>query len=568
VILGRPTPPGHIALLHGSGEVAEALARGLRGAGHRVTCFGPGSRVAQSVIEATPDLLVGSAKALDPPLATVIRAVRQALGEDLPVLVLLDDEGSARGGLIPADDIVREPVDGGELDLRAGTLLRAQAERRVLKRKVQEMLGLYKVSWGVSLAGGAEALSGHFARQSAELLGAQKGLVLTFDRERRQMVAQPPGFGLPQERVAALRYAVDGEARSRWNFRTNGPLISNNAQADTRLLPELVAELGMRSLVVAPLTRGPIILGLLLVANRSTGAPFTEDDLNLLIAVAGLASVAVENLRLHDEIKRANALLQEYDRLKSEFVATVAHDFRKPLMAIRGFAELLLEEPDLPLDARTEFMRTVISESEGLAALADDTLLITRIETGEFSYRWREVDLGPFILECVPLGLSDHSVLMDIPPSFPTIVADTDRLRQVINNLTSNAVKYSPNGGSIIVRARERGTHHVVVEVIDHGLGIPQDQVDKLFRKFQRVRTEEHLAIQGTGLGLYICRLIVEGHAGQIWVESELGKGSTFGLVLPKDARAATRQRRPPAAAELASPRAEVVARVRTREQG
>jgi hypothetical protein len=86
------------------------------------------------------------------------------------------------------------------------------------------------------------------------------------------------------------------------------------------------------------------------------------------------------------------------------------------------------------------------------------------------------------------------------------------------------------------VRCRERGHDHIVVEVIDHGLGIPPEQVGKLFQKFERVRTNEHLAVSGTGLGLYICRLIVEGHGGQIWVESELGKGSTFGLSLPRDA--------------------------------
>jgi signal transduction histidine kinase len=121
-------------------------------------------------------------------------------------------------------------------------------------------------------------------------------------------------------------------------------------------------------------------------------------------------------------------------------------------------------------------------------------------------------------------------------------VADAERLRQVLNNLTSNAVKYSPEGGSILVRCRQRGHEHVVIEVIDHGLGIPEDQIGRLFQKFARVRTEAHMAVQGTGLGLYICRLIVEAMGGQIWVESELGKGSAFGFVLPIDCRQAARK--------------------------
>ena len=110
----------------------------------------------------------------------------------------------------------------------------------------------------------------------------------------------------------------------------------------------------------------------------------------------------------------------------------------------------------------------------------------------------------------------------------------------MLTNLVTNAVKYSPAGGSIIVRVRERGTQHIVIEVVDHGLGIPPEQVGRLFQKFARVRSEDHMKVSGTGLGLYICRLIVEGHGGQIWVESEVGKGSTFGLALPVDARIAT----------------------------
>jgi signal transduction histidine kinase/CheY-like chemotaxis protein len=533
-------PLGHVAVVHEESERAEALARILRAAGHRVTPVVPGRRIVQSIVDCAPDLLVCSESLHDPSIYAIARGVREALGPDVRILVLY---GSNLKDAPPeADDVLRaEPLEAAELVIRAARLVRDQAEQRTLQKKSGELLGLYKMSWSFSLAGGAAALYAHLSRHSAEMLKAERGLVALYDGERRQMVGQAPGFGIAPEQVARVRYSVDGEASSRWNFRKNGPLLSNKARADTRLLPDLVGELNLQSLMVAPITRGPTILGLLMVADRIGRTPFGEEDLSLLLALAGQATIAVENLRLHEEIKKANELLQEYDRLKSEFVGIVAHDFRRPLMAIRGFAELVLEEQDLPVETRQEFMRTVINETEHLALLANDTLLITQIETGQFSFNFREMDLGPFILEAVPFGLSDHSVLMDVPQGFPKIWADPDRLRQVFTNLVSNAVKYSPAGGSIVVRCRERGAKHVVIEVVDHGLGIPPEQIGKLFQKFARVRTDDHMKVSGTGLGLYICRLIVEGHGGQIWVESELGRGSTFGMVLPLDARAAAR---------------------------
>ncbi len=534
MILGRRQGVGHVAIMHPDRERAELIARSLRSAGHRVSILERSRRLVQNIVEQTPDLLLASLGWSDPPVGALVRAVRQALGDDLGVLVLVAP--SDPDSLVEADEMIREPLDPGELDLRVSNILRAQADKRQLQRKVQELLQLYKATWAFSLAGGPKKLFGHLARQSAEIVKAQKGLVLLFDNERRQIVAQNEAFGLSREQVEAARYSVEGEASSRWNFRRNGPLLSNNAQADTRLIPEIAKNLDLHQVLMVPLTRGRKIDGLLLAADRPGKAAFTDDDLNLLLAMAGEATVAVENLRLHEELKRANDLLKEYDRMKSEFVAIVAHDFRKPLMAIRGFAELVLEEPTLPEESKQEFMRTVIAETDALAALANDTLLITQIETGQFQFRFSDIDLGPFILEAMPLGLSEHSVLLDIPPQFPPIVADSDRLRQVLTNLVNNAVKYSPSGGSINVRCRQRGSDHVVIEVIDHGLGIPQEQIGLLFQKFSRVRSDEHLRVQGTGLGLYICRLIVEGHGGQIWIESEVGKGSTFGLVLPRDA--------------------------------
>jgi signal transduction histidine kinase/DNA-binding NarL/FixJ family response regulator len=543
LIIGRASAPGHIVVCHERADRREAVARMLRDAHHRVTVVnGTGDAAIRAIAEAQPDLIVGSVSLKDPPLGTVVRAVRLALRINVPILVLV---GSELKGvlvvdnpdcLIDADDMIREPVDPAELALRISSLLGGRFESRRLQKRVRELMGLYRLSWAFSLAGGPETLFGELAHEAAGMFGAAKAALLLFDRDRRELAAQTPGFGLTPEQIARFRYEVDGECCARWHFRKNGPLLSNDVTQDRRLIPEIADLLGLRTLLAAPLLRGRRTHGLILVADRTDGTGFSDDDLTLMQSVAGQAAVAVENLLLHEEIKRANALLQEYDRRKSEFVGIVAHDFRRPLMAIRGFAELVLEEPDLPVETRREYMGTVIVETDQLARLADDTLLITRIETGELSYDWHEIELGPFILEAIPLGLAEHSVLTDIPRDLPPIFADPDRLRRVMTNLLSNAVKYSPEGGAILIRCRQR-KGDIVIEVRDHGLGIPKDQIASLFQKFQRVRAEAHLRIGGSGLGLYICRRIVEGHGGRIWVESEPGQGSTFAFSLPRDPR-------------------------------
>jgi signal transduction histidine kinase len=549
VILGRSGPPGRIALVHRDPARAEETARLLRPAGHRVQVVVEGPDVVRSIVEGVPDLLIGSGSLVNPPLASVVRGVRRSLGE-IPVVVLMD--GEPGDSLIEADEIVREPALPGELNLRVATLLRVHDEQRALRRQLRETEGLNRISWAFGLESGPEELHGQLSRQSAEMLDAEIALILTYNAARREMRGEQRAFGLTAAQVASVKYSVHPEPRSRWNFRTNGALVSNDADGDPRLVRRVVEALNLRSVAAVPLTQGPRVLGVLLVANRRHGRRFEDGDLQLLRRVAAEATVGVDNLRLHEELKTANALLQEYDRLKSEFVAVVAHDFRRPLMSIRGFAELILEEPDLPLETRQEYMHTVMAETDGLARLADDTLLITRIETGEFEFQWREVDLAPFILDCMPLGLSDHSLLAEVPPHLPSIVTDPDRLRQVLTNLVSNAVKYSPGGGSITVRCQPEPAGFVTIEVRDRGLGIPEDQIARLFQKFARVRGEAHMRVTGTGLGLYICRLIVEGMGGRVWAESTPGEGSTFAFSVPTDGRAARAARAQAEAAETA----------------
>lgn len=522
-----------VAVIHGSPERAEVLGRMLRMGGIQATTVSPVAGAGAALAAIEPSLVVGAPASVEEPapLEVLVTQARTLLGpgHELPYLAVIGREYE-----IPppaADDVIREPVDGRELVLRARGLLRARAERRLLNRKLEELQGLSRVTWGFSLAGGGEALFGFLARLSAELLRAEKSLLLLYDATRREMDPQPPGHGLSLEQIRTLRYPVD-DARRRWNFRTNGPLASADAADDPRLLPGMAEALGLRNLLAVPLTRGPLVMGLLAVADRP-GAAFRDDDIVLLQGVAAQASVAVENYRLHRELLAANLQLQEVDRLKSEFVAMVAHDFRSPLMAIRGYAELVLEDSDLGVDNRQEFMRTIISQTEDLARLASDTFLITQMEAGHFHHRWQDVELGPFVLDAVARMRTDHPVVLDVPPGVPTLTSDPDRLRQVLTNLVSNAMKYSPGGEAVTIRVRDQAPAHILIQVIDHGLGIPADQMGRLFHKFERVRTAAHERISGTGLGLYICRLIVEAHGGRLWADSEPDQGSTFSVLLP-----------------------------------
>ncbi len=237
-------PLGHVALVHEDPERAEDLARLLRTAGHRVTVVVPGRRIVQGVVDCSPDLLLASHSLVDPPMASVVKGVRQALGADVRILVLygFDPQG------VPAevDDVQRaEPLQPTELSIRVSRLLQELAERRVLQKKTSELLGLYKMSWAFSLAGGADALYAHLSRHSAEMLKAERGLVMLYDGERRQLVG-------PGARLRAHARAGAGACATRSTARPTGAgtsartgrCLSNKAQADTRLLPELVSELG------------------------------------------------------------------------------------------------------------------------------------------------------------------------------------------------------------------------------------------------------------------------------------------------------------------------------------
>ena len=225
------------------------------------------------------------------------------------------------------------------------------------------------------------------------------------------------------------------------------------------------------------------------------------------------------------------------DRMKSSFVAMASHELRTPLTAIKGFVSTLLMDDTFEMEERREFYQIIDHECDRLTRLINDLLNTARIEANE-SLRptYGHVNPEEVIEKAVVIqkqASARHNVYAKIQGNLPEIIADEDKLDQILTNLLNNAIKYSPAGGDVVVHARHEGDS-ILIGVEDQGIGIPADHLSKVFEKFHRVHNEDNRRIYGTGLGLFLVKHLVDQvHMGQIWAESEVGKGSTFWVKIP-----------------------------------
>ncbi|NTV10763.1 MAG: HAMP domain-containing histidine kinase, partial [Zoogloea sp.] len=238
------------------------------------------------------------------------------------------------------------------------------------------------------------------------------------------------------------------------------------------------------------------------------------------------------------ELRAANGRLQELDRLKDDFMSSVTHELRTPLTSIRAFSEMLLDDPRLDLKDRRRFLGIIVSESERLTRLVNQVLDMAKIESGNADWQEAEVDLREVLEEAAAATsqlFCDKKVGLEmcLPESVPPLVADRDRLMQVVINLLSNAVKFVTSGEGKVVLALCRSPEGLRVDVRDNGPGIAPAEQQVIFEKFRQGGDSHTGKPQGTGLGLPISRQIVEHFGGRLWVESTPGKGASFSFVLP-----------------------------------
>jgi len=287
--------------------------------------------------------------------------------------------------------------------------------------------------------------------------------------------------------------------------------------------------------IAVPLVRGQSRMGVLILQNLRQPGSFAQGDLPFLQAVADLIALAIEDGRLREQLQTAQAL-SEANRLKAEIISTLAHEMRTPLTSIKGYSTaLLMAESTFSPETQREFLQIIDEECDVLQDLIHDLLESSIIDAGLL-----RLEPQPLLLPRLARSLTDdisnqsqkHRFLIDFPEEFPIVDADPHRIAQVLRNLLDNAVKYSPEGGLIVVRG-EVHEAEVVVSVADQGVGIAPEHLNRLFEKFFRATSRLGRHVIGSGLGLPICQTIVEAHGGRIWAESKVGQGSTFYFTLP-----------------------------------
>jgi PAS domain S-box-containing protein len=241
-----------------------------------------------------------------------------------------------------------------------------------------------------------------------------------------------------------------------------------------------------------------------------------------------------------DAQRNANTDLEKLDRTKTEFLSIVSHEFRTALTGIQGFSELI-RDGGLEADELRAYGGYIFNDADRVNRLIGDMLDLDRMESGRMSIRTADVDINEVLSDSIARAASSNTVDFkpDLDPRLPIVTGDRDRLVQVVSNLVSNAVKYSPEGGVVTISSRAEGGY-ALITVADTGLGIPPDEISHVFERFRRVRSGAAQSIAGTGLGLTIVKQIVEMHGGKIWVESAVGHGSAFHFTIPLAVEAVT----------------------------
>jgi signal transduction histidine kinase len=320
--------------------------------------------------------------------------------------------------------------------------------------------------------------------------------------------------------------------------RLGRTVVVSDVRTDRRFADALgpgdVASPDVIAAAATPVRVGGQLAGAHAFSHVDRAREWTADDIRLMESVAQELRVAVTAAEAYGQQRLAVAELERLNRAKSDFVSIVSHEFRTPLTGIQGFSEMMRSE-DLTLAEMREYAGDINKDAQRLNRMINEMLDLDKMESGRMQLHREPVDFNAVVrdaVEHVGPNAPAHRLVLRLDPLLTALTGDHDKLTQVLTNLLNNAVKYSPQGGEIVMTTRREGeAAHLLVR--DHGIGIPAEALETIFHRYGRVESGATRNIQGTGLGLPIVRQIVQLHGGAVWAESTVGKGSVFHVTLP-----------------------------------
>jgi len=463
---------------------------------------------------------------------------RRMAGENIPAMyetALLHKDGRRVEVEINAGIIAYEGKPANLAIIRDITR-RKRSQEEILRRN-KELTVLNDLAQAISQSMDLNIILNSALDKVLETLDLQHGAVFLVDRNRDSMFLDIYR-GLTDVEAEMVSIIKSSEGNLWTVARSQTPEYVDSLTYMAEVLPEEAMEIisghRLQSVMLVPLVAKGNSQGVMCICTQANRL-LTPEERALIITVGHQISIAGENVQLLEEASRAMAL-EEADRLRRAFLTNVSHEVRTPLASIKGLADTL-RQPGGYWDSETQqdYLESICMESDRLLLVFTDVLDMSKISAGTMDWNMERVNFGSLLHELMP-AIQDltpgHHLVLSAEDKLPTVVIDRARTKQVITNLIKNAATYSL-GDSAIELEVQSSTENLQVSVIDQGDGISSEHLEKIFEPFYRVTATDRRRKGGTGLGLSLCRGIIEAHGGAIWVESEVGKGSTFNFNLP-----------------------------------
>jgi signal transduction histidine kinase len=364
-----------------------------------------------------------------------------------------------------------------------------------------------------------DVLLHHIVAAAAELCNAEQASILLYDQGKQELYFEV-STNLNQPQIRGLIVPVESSIAG-WIVTNRQPIIIADTSHDTRHygLVAQVTKVKTSSLLGVPLITKDKVIGALEAINKLSGT-FTDEDKDVLTTLGAQAAVAIENARLFQQ---------------SDLISELVHELRTPLSSLSTAVHLVLRT-DVPEEQRQRIAQIIRDEIARLSELTTSFLDLSRLESGRAQFQMNTFDPKKLLEDCLEMELpraaeKNLELNLSVDSSLPKLTADQDKIKQVVLNLISNGIKYNYSGGKVSIEA-SASQDEFYLAVSDTGPGIPAESLPNLFTRFYRVPGLEKLST-GTGLGLSICKRIIEAHHGRIEVQSRVGSGTTFKVILP-----------------------------------